>query len=86
MECWFQITQSLLPGHCPISLLLCALDLLPQKYKQGWGGEHVLTVDDLLPVNLSLVQPGHHVLAHGVLPVLSIWLWFQVRELAQIIF
>ena len=45
----------------------------------------VLTIDDLLSVNLLLCQPCHHVLAYCMLPVLDIWLWLEVRQLAQII-
>ena len=44
-----------------------------------------LTIDDLLSVNLLLRQPGHHVLAYCMLPVLDIRLWLEVRQLAQII-
>lgn len=60
--------------------------LLPHESAWKRGEAAGLTIDDLLPVNLPLAQPGHHVLAHCVLPVLGIWLWLQVRQLAQIVF
>lgn len=75
--------------HPLFSTTLCgqgALHLLPHESAWKRGEAAGLTIDDLLPVNLPLAQSGHHVLAHCVLPVLGIWLWLQVRELAQIVF
>jgi hypothetical protein len=46
---------------------------------------HILTINDLLPVNFPLGQLCHYILAYCVLPVLGIWLWLKVRQLAQII-
>lgn len=52
------------------------------------GGQmtrQVLTIDDFLPLNFPLCQPCHHILAYCMLPVLNLWLWLQVRQLAKII-
>lgn len=49
------------------------------------GSWSLLTIDHFLPFNLPLAQAGHYVFAHSMLPVLGIWLWLQVRELAKVV-